>query len=253
EQVEKMLADMRQNYQVKRGRANLGYVVIASCRAEPSLIGRNLYEAAQIIKLREKDKSNDVELLSANPEKLSAPTMEEQYRVVIDLCRRGGASCVLHSMDEREVEAILQCPLVAVASDSAIRDFGTGQPHPRGYGTNARVLGHYVRERKIIPLPDAVRKMTSLPATAFRFADRGLLRPGYVADITIFDDQTVIDRATFERPHQFPQGIVHVIVNGYPVLRDARMTGLLPGRPVLGPGAAQKQPDAAADAARSGR
>src|SRR5207302_8716154 len=120
--------------------------------------------------------------------------------------------CVMQTMDEQGVASLLKIPLVAVASDSAIRDFGTGQPHPRGYGTNARVLGHYVRERKVIPLSDAVRKMTSLPATAFRFADRGLLRVGCVADITIFDADTVVDRATFERPHQYPDGIVHVIV-----------------------------------------
>jgi N-acyl-D-aspartate/D-glutamate deacylase len=84
--------------------------------------------------------------------------------------------------------------------------------------------------------------MTSLPATAFRFTDRGLLRAGYVADITIFDDDKVIDRATFEKPHQYAQGIVHVLVNGYPVLRDGRMTGLLPGRPILGPGAGKVSP-----------
>jgi N-acyl-D-amino-acid deacylase len=236
DQVRKILADMKQTYEVKRGRKSLGYGVIASCKAEPRLAGRNLVEATQIMKLREGENGKPPELLSANPEKLPEPTMEEQYRLVIDLCRRGGANCVFHTMDEQEVEEILKCPLVAVASDSSIRSFGTGQPHPRGYGTNARVLGHYVRERQVIPLADAVRKMTSLPAAAFRFTDRGLLRPGYVADITIFDDQTVIDRATFEQPHQYPLGIVYVLVNGYPVLRDGRMTGLLPGRSVPGPG-----------------
>jgi N-acyl-D-amino-acid deacylase len=206
------------------------------------------------MKLREQNQERkDVELLSADPQKLPEPTMEEQYRLIVDLCLRGGASCVYHTMDEKEVEDILHCPLVAVASDSGIRSFGTGQPHPRGYGTNARVLGHYVRERKVISLGDAVRKMTSLPATAFRFADRGLIRPGYVADLTIFDEEKVIDRATFEKPHQYPQGIVHVIVNGYAVLRDGRMTGLLPGRPVLGPGARAAASTAPADAHVSGR
>jgi N-acyl-D-aspartate/D-glutamate deacylase len=83
--------------------------------------------------------------------------------------------------------------------------------------------------------------MTSLPATAFRFADRGLIRTGYVADLTIFDPQTVNDRATFEQPHQYPAGIPLVIVNGVPVLRDGELTGLLPGGPVLGPGVAAKK------------
>jgi N-acyl-D-amino-acid deacylase len=258
EQVKRILADMKANYEGKRGRANLGYAVISNCKAEPSLVGRNLYEAAQIMKLRRQNEDRgSVELLSPDPEKLPEPKMEEQYRLIIDLCLRGGASCVYHTMDEHEVEDILRCPLVAVASDSGIRSFGTGQPHPRGYGTNARVLGHYVRERKVIPLADAVRKMTSLPATAFRFGGRGLLRPGYVADITIFDEDKIIDRATFERPHQYPEGIVHVIVNGYAVLRDGRMTGLLPGVPVPGPGAGDEKKSpataAAADALPSGR
>jgi N-acyl-D-amino-acid deacylase len=239
EQVRKILADMRANYEVKRRRTSLGYAVIASCAAEPNLAGRNLYEIAQLFKWRQQNRGKQVELLAA-PEaltKLPEPTMEDQYRAVIDLCLRGGASCVFHSMDEREVEDILRCPLVSIASDSAIRDFGIGQPHPRGYGTNARVLGHYVRERQTIPLEDAVRKMTSLPATAFRFTDRGLLRPGYVADVTIFDPDAIVDTATFEKPHQYAQGVVDVIVNGYAVLRDGQMTGLLPGAPILGPGA----------------
>jgi N-acyl-D-aspartate/D-glutamate deacylase len=115
------------------------------------------------------------------------------------------------------------------------------------------VLGHYVREKHVIPLEEAIRKMTSLPATAFRFQDRGLLRAGYVADLTLFDPDTVIDRATFEKPHQYAAGIVHVIVNGYPVLRQGEMTGLLPGRPVLGPGATHEPRPKAIDEVKSSR
>jgi N-acyl-D-amino-acid deacylase len=235
EQVKKMLAAMKQNYEVTRHRPNLGYAVVSSSSAEPKLAGRNLYEIAQVFKVRQEGKP--IELLSAEPEKLPAVTMQEQYLAVIDICRRGGASCVFHTMDEQEVEDILRDPLVSIASDSGIRDFGAGQPHPRGYGTNARILGKYVRERKTITLEDAIRKMTSQPAAAFRFGDRGLLRPGYVADVTIFDPQTVTDLATFEKPHQYSQGIRHVIVNGKRVLSDGDMTGELPGRPILGPAA----------------
>jgi N-acyl-D-amino-acid deacylase len=119
-------------------------------------------------------------------------------------------------------------------------------PHPRGYGTNARVLGRYVRERKLITLEDAVRKMTSLPASAFRFADRGLIRAGYVADLTIFDPETVSDKATFEQPHAYAQGVRHVIVNGRLVLEGGEMTGLLPGGPVYGPGMSDPAPAPAA-------
>jgi N-acyl-D-amino-acid deacylase len=238
EQVKKILADMKKNYELTRHRPNMGYAVISSCGWDKAFVGRNLYEVAQIRKLREQNKNAPTpELLSTDPEKLPTPTMQEQYEAILDICRHGGASCVFHSMAEEEVEDILKCPLVAVASDSGIRDFGSGHPHPRGYGTNSRVLGHYVREKKVIPLEDAVRKMTSLPATAFRFRDRGLIRVGYVADLTLFDPDMVIDKATFEKPHQYAEGIVHVIVNGYPVLRGGEMTGLLPGRPVLGPGA----------------
>jgi N-acyl-D-amino-acid deacylase len=142
-------------------------------------------------------------------------------------------------MDETEVETIMACPLVAIASDSGVREFGVAQPHPRGYGTNARVLGKYVRERGVISLEEAIRKMTSLPATAFRFHDRGLLRAGCAADIVIFDPTKVTDRATFEKPHAYAEGFTHVFVNGQLVVENGKMTGTLPGRPLLGPGFAR--------------
>ena len=252
EQVKKILDGMRQNHEVRRKRTSLAYAVIASSRAEPTLAGRNMHEVAQIFKLREQAKASggDAELLSSKPvaggAKLPEVTMEDQYRAVIDLARRGGAQMVFHTMDEREVEQIMKHPLVSVASDSGVRAFGSGMPHPRGYGTNARVLGRYVRERKLIPLEDAVRKMTSLPATAFRLDDRGLVRPGYVADLAIFDPQTVSDKATFEKPHAYAEGVRHVVVNGRLVLSDGEMTGVLPGGPVYGPGT---QPAARGDEA----
>jgi N-acyl-D-amino-acid deacylase len=135
-------------------------------------------------------------------------------------------------MNETEVETIMRSPLVAVASDSGIRDFRVGVPHPRGYGTNARVLGRYARDRKLLTLEEAVRKMTSLPALSFRFHDRGVITAGNAADLTLFDPDTVMDKATFEEPHQYAEGIAHVIVNGTFVLRDGQMTGRLPGGPV---------------------
>jgi N-acyl-D-amino-acid deacylase len=140
-------------------------------------------------------------------------------------------------MDETDVSNILRHPLVAVASDSGIRVLGSGHPHPRGYGTNARVLGRYVRDLKLLTLEDAVRKMTSLPATAFRFSDRGLVREGFAADLTIFDPAKFTDKSTFEDPHHYAEGVVAVLVNGRVVLEAGRMTGALPGQPLLGPGA----------------
>ncbi len=235
-QVDRVLTDMKQNYEVKRHRKTLAYAVIASCKAYPDLTGRDLETAAQVLKLRREGKPS-TEFLIEHPEKLPPVTMEDQYRAVIDIWLNGGASCVFHSMNEEEVTNILKCPFISVASDSGIREFGVGMPHPRGYGTNARVLGHYVRELKLISLEDAVRKMTSLPATAFRFHDRGLIKQGLAADILIFDPQTIIDKATFEQPHQYSEGMKYVIVNGQLVIDNEKLTGLRPGQILKGPGA----------------
>jgi N-acyl-D-aspartate/D-glutamate deacylase len=134
------------------------------------------------------------------------------------------------------VANIMRNPLVSIASDSGVRQFGVGTPHPRGYGTNTRVLAEYVRGQHVLTLEDAVRKMTSQPALAFRLAHRGSIRVGNYADVTIFDPATVQDKATFEKPHQYPVGVVEVLVNGRPAFADGRMTGALPGQPLLGPG-----------------
>ena len=116
------------------------------------------------------------------------------------------------------------------ASDSGVLVEGEGSPHPRGYGNAVRVLGEYVRERKVISLEEAVRKMTSLPAQHFQFARRGRLEAGHAADVVIFDPSTVRDAATFERPHAFAAGVPFVVVNGVAVVRDGQHTGAKPGR-----------------------
>ena len=116
------------------------------------------------------------------------------------------------------------------ASDSGLREFGVGVPHPRGYGNNARVLARYVREKGLLRLEEAVRRMTSLPATRFRFLDRGILRPGMAADIIMFDLARVEDKSTFEKPHAYSEGFDLVLVNGTPVLADGTMTKNLPGK-----------------------
>jgi N-acyl-D-amino-acid deacylase len=107
-----------------------------------------------------------------------------------------------------------------IACDSGLRTFGSGVPHPRGYGNNARVLARYVRELKVLRLEDAIRKMTSLPASTFRFDNRGLLKPGFWADVVVFNPETVQDRATYKDPHNYPAGIPWVIVNGMIVLNN---------------------------------
>ena len=141
----------------------------------------------------------------------------------------GGASMVYHSMGEPDVQRIMKEPFTMIASDSSARQVDESVPHPRGYGNNARVLGRYVRELKIISLEDAIRKMTSLPAQTFGFRDRGLIREGFAADLVIFDEKTIADRATFDKPHQFPAGITFVLVNGQLVLSNDAMTAARPG------------------------
>ena len=183
-----------------------------------------------------------------NPERYVGKTLGEIAReqsgkapddLVLDLLieQGGDVSIVMFYMSEKDVQLAIQNPLVSFDSDgtAASPEFG-GQPHPRWYGTFPRVLGHYVRKLGVLPLEEAVRKMTSLPAQRMGILDRGLVRQGMWADLVVFDPDQVIDRATFSDPHQFPEGIGHVIVNGVVVIRDGEHTGALPGRGLFGPG-----------------
>ncbi|HXW89513.1 MAG TPA: D-aminoacylase [Terriglobales bacterium] len=148
-------------------------------------------------------------------------------------------SAIYFEMDDQDVRAIMREPWVGVGSDGSAVNPNmkfAGSPHPRFYGTFPRVLGEYVREQKVITLPDAIRKMTALAAQITGLTDRGLLRPGMAADITIFDLETVSDRATFENPSQYAVGIPYVIVNGNVVIDQGRHTGALPGRVLYGRG-----------------
>jgi N-acyl-D-amino-acid deacylase len=233
-EIEKLVEMMRQQHEVRTGRKHFGYVVIAACSAHPEYAGQNIIDLAKAAKLR-KERPN-AELIGLPSNQIPEPTMEDQIRMIVDIFAGGGAQCVFHTMNEKEVENIIANPLVSIASDSGIRKYGSGAPHPRGYGTNARVLARYVREKKIITLPEAIRKMTSMPAQAFRFKDRGLLKPGYAADIVIFDPEKIADTATFEKPHQYPIGIDRVFVNGKVVFEEGSMTGALPGQVIRGPG-----------------
>jgi N-acyl-D-amino-acid deacylase len=156
---------------------------------------------------------------------------------VIEMVEKGGAQMVYHKINERDVERILRFPYSMVASDGGVREFGVGVPHPRSYGTNARVLARYVRERNVVRLEEAIRKMTSFPAQRFRLVDRGLIRPGMWADIVVFDEKTVGDKATFEKPHAYSEGFAYVLVNGKVVIEGGKHTGARPGQILLGPGA----------------
>jgi N-acyl-D-amino-acid deacylase len=136
---------------------------------------------------------------------------------------------VYHFMSDDDVDRIMKHPQVSFASDASVIAEGQGVPHPRGMGNNARVLGEYVRVRKVISLEEAIRKMTSLPATHFRFADRGEIKEGFAADLVLFDPAKVGDAATFEKPHAYATGIPHVFVNGVAVVKNGEHTGAKPG------------------------
>lgn len=142
------------------------------------------------------------------------PTVENGADLVIEAQVNGGANCVFHAMDEGDVENIMKHPQTMIASDGRLVVYGDGHPHPRWYGTFPRVLGHYVREKNILSLSEAIYKMTSFPAQTLQLKDRGLIKEGMKADITIFDPKTIIDKSTFEEPHQYSEGIYYVIVNG---------------------------------------
>ncbi|HEX8891012.1 MAG TPA: D-aminoacylase [Pyrinomonadaceae bacterium] len=213
---ERVVREMKESLK-KSGFKDYDYAVVASYEPNPSFNGKSIKEIAKLA--RGKD------------------DLDNQIAQILEMYERGGAGMVYHGMSEDDVKEIMREPFTMIASDSGVRKFGKGMPHPRGYGNNSRVLGHYVRELRLISLEDAVRKMTSLPAQTFNLRDRGLLREGFAADIVIFDDATVGDRATYEQPHQYASGINYVFVNGEAVLANGEMTKARPGQALKGPGA----------------
>jgi N-acyl-D-amino-acid deacylase len=201
----------------ERGGGDASRLQVAACPEDPSLDGKDL---AAILRERGRE-----------------PTVENAADLVIEIVSAGGATGIFHAMAEEDVERILASPVTMVASDGGIPVFRRGAPHPRSYGTFARVLGVYVREKGLLSLEEAVRKMTSLPATRVGLGDRGLVRPGMKADLAVFDPGTICDRATFAEPHAYAEGVSRVLVNGVLVVDGGRVTGRRPGRVLLGPGA----------------
>ncbi|MEJ2538665.1 MAG: D-aminoacylase [Gemmatimonadota bacterium] len=171
---------------------------------------------------------------------LSAERGEDPYALTLALMRRngGGVGMIGFGMSEENTAEILAHPLGMVCSDGGAYapygPLGESSPHPRGYGTFPRLLGHYVRELGALSLEEAVHKITGMPAAKLQLADRGLIRVGNRADLVAFDPGTVADGATFEAPHGYPRGIEHVVVNGVVTIRDGEQTGTLAGRPIRG-------------------
>jgi N-acyl-D-amino-acid deacylase len=163
--------------------------------------------------------------------------LDAALELIVD--ERGKAYMILFQLDERDVQVVLRHPRVMIGSDgSALAPYGelgAGKPHPRSYGTFPRVLGEYVREQRTLTLAQAVHKMTGMPAQRLGFRDRGAIRVGAYADLVVFDARTVADRATYEAPHRYPEGVEHVLVNGRFVIKDGQHTGSLPGRVLTPP------------------
>jgi len=175
-------------------------------------------------------------LAQLTEERGMSPTPDNAADVVMDIVSDGGATAVFHAIGPEDVDRIMRHPAAAIGSDGPLSVFGEGAPHPRQYGTFARVLGYYVRERGIISLEEAVRKMSSMSAQRLGIQGRGLLVEGYFADIAIFDSEEIKDMATFEDPHQYAVGMKYVLVNGELVVEEGKHTGRHPGKILYGPG-----------------
>jgi N-acyl-D-amino-acid deacylase len=161
-----------------------------------------------------------------------APGVENEIETILDLMNAGGASMIYRLMADIDIERIMRYPFTAIASDGSVTELGQGSPHPRSYGTNARVLAEYVRSRGVLTLEDAIRRMTSLPARTFGLRDRGLVREGMAADLVLFDPARVRDRSTFTQPHQYSEGFDFVWVNGQFVVDNGKLTAARPGQPL---------------------
>ncbi len=188
---------------VARGLADVGgagNITVVSCSAHPD------YEFKTLQEISDKE----------------ATTPVAAYMKIV---RDGGAGIVCHSMKEADIKTFYQQPWVMVSSDGGITS-----RHPRGAGSNPRVLGRFVRELKWLSLNEAIRKMTSLPATRFRLTDRGLIKAGFKADLVLFDPEKIIDRSTFKDPQLISDGVARVFVNGVEVWVDGKVTGKLPGK-----------------------
>ncbi len=178
----------------RRGLNHFDYAYVANFKADTSYNGKNIRE---------------INLLRGGKDNALA-----QAETIVQMMELGGAQMVYHGMGDKDVKNIMAYPFNMAASDAGIAVIGVSRPHPRAYGTNARVLGKYVREEKIMPLEEAIRRMTSLPADKFNIKERGLIKEGFLADIVVFDENEVTDMATFENPHQFSKGFKYIFVNG---------------------------------------
>jgi N-acyl-D-amino-acid deacylase len=204
-----------ESLKIDRGAGDPKNVSIVNCSFDRTLAGKNLAEITQA--------------------RGRQPTFENAAETAIDLVAKGGCSAIYHAISEDDVARIMRSPYTMIASDGEIPVFGEESPHPRSYGTFARVLGVYVREKHILTLEDAVHKMSGYPAARLKLWDRGQLRPGMKADVVVFDPTRVADKSEYNRPHQYSVGVRDVIVNGKFAMRADTVTPERPGRVLYGP------------------
>ena len=210
--VKREMIDAIKNNLKSRNEPDYSYAVIASWRRDKSLNGLRLPAAAK--------------------KRYGDGSLDKQIELVFEIHASGGASGVYHKMIEDDLQNFMANPHTMFASDSSVRTYKSGVPHPRGYGNAARVIFRYVRELKTINLEEAIRRMTSLPAKVFQLKDRGTIRKGAWGDLVIFDPKKIRDPATFDAPHQYATGFDHVIVNGMPVIVDDKHLGTRPGKTI---------------------
>lgn len=198
-----------------RGGGDLKRIQIARFNWKPHLEGKTLYDWA-IEENLEPNAANGAEL-------------------IIQAQLHRGGSAIYHAISPEDVERIMKHPYTIVASDGRITEFEKGFPHPRVHGTFPRVIGHYARDKGVISISEAIRKMTWLPAKRMGLEDRGLIKEGYKADMVIFDENEIIDQATFEAPHQYPKGIYMVLINGKMALSEGKLSDERYGEILRGP------------------
>jgi dihydroorotase/N-acyl-D-amino-acid deacylase len=197
-----------------RGGGNAHNVLLSRCDWNASLAGQRLDDVAVG---RGKSRS-----------------LQDAVDTALWLVESGDCAGIYFAIGEDDIQRVLKHPASMVASDGQVVVFGRANPHPRSYGTFVRVLGRYVRDVKVLTLEDAIRKMTSFPAQRIGLTDRGVLREGMKADLVMFDPATVRDMATFERPHQYAEGVSMVVINGQVAFEKGAMTAVRPGRVLYG-------------------
>lgn len=205
----RVIAEMLQSLK-KRTLKHFDYAVVAYFKPDTSYNGKSIEEINLMLGRKHNAKT--------------------EAETIIDIVKKGGASAIFHGMGDYDLEKIMKYPFNMPASDAGIRAFGAAMPHPRGYGTNARILSKYVREKQILSLEEAVRRMTSLPAQKFQLKDRGLIKEGMMADMVIFNPNTVTDNSTYDKPHAYSSGFDYVIVNGAITVENGKHTGVRNGK-----------------------